>query len=87
MDKLIWLAPALGILALVFAFAKIFKVSKADPGTGRMQEISKDISDGAKAFLYAEYRILIIFVAVLCLLIGAFISWKTAACFIVGALF
>ncbi|MCR4594089.1 MAG: sodium/proton-translocating pyrophosphatase, partial [Clostridiales bacterium] len=87
LEKLIWAAPALGILALAFAFAKIYKVTKADVGTGRMQEIAKDISDGARAFLFAEYKILVMFVAVLCLLIGAFISWKTSVCFIIGALF
>ncbi len=87
MEKLIWLAPILAIFALVFAMAKIFKVSKADPGTDRMKEISKDIADGAKAFLIQEYKILAIFVAILCLMIGVFISWKTAVCFLVGALF
>lgn len=87
MENLIWLAPCLGILALVFAFAKIVKVSRADAGTDRMKEISKDIADGAKAFLFSEYKILVIFVAVLCVLIGLFISWKTSACFVIGALF
>lgn len=87
MENLIWLAPCLGILALVFAFAKIVNVSRADAGTDRMKEISKDIADGAKAFLFSEYKILVIFVAVLCVLIGLFISWKTSACFVIGALF
>ncbi len=87
MDKLQWLAPCFAVLALVFAAAKIFKVSRADAGTDRMQEISKDIADGAKAFLFSEYKILVIFVAVLCVLIGLFIGWTTAICFVIGALF
>ncbi len=42
----------------------------------------------ARAFLTAEYRILVIFVAVLFVLIGVGIgSWVTALCFVVGALF
>ena len=87
MDNLIWAAPVLAILALVFAAAKTSMVSKADAGTDRMKEIANSISEGAHAFLFAEYKILVIFVAVLFLLIGFFISWKTAVCFLVGAVF
>ena len=87
MDNLIWAAPVLAILALVFAAAKTSMVSKAEAGTDRMKEIANSISEGAHAFLFAEYKILVIFVAVLCLLIGFFISWKTAICFLVGAAF
>ena len=87
MDNLIWAAPVLAILALAFAAAKTSMVSKAEAGTDRMKEIAGSISEGAHAFLFAEYRILVIFVAVLFLLIGFFISWKTALCFLVGAAF
>ncbi|MBR5426881.1 MAG: sodium/proton-translocating pyrophosphatase, partial [Clostridia bacterium] len=87
MDKLVWLAPAFAAVALFFAFIKTLKVSKADPGTDRMKEIAGNIADGAKAFLFAEYKILVIFVAVLFVLIGLFISWLTAVCFLVGAIF
>ena len=87
MDNLIWAAPVLAILALVFAAAQTSMVSKAEAGTDRMKEIANSISEGAHAFLFAEYKILVIFVAVLCLLIGFFISWKTAICFLVGAAF
>ena len=87
MDNLIWAAPVLAILALVFAAAKTSMVSKAEAGTDRMKEIANSISEGAHAFLFAEYKILVIFVAVLFLLIGFFISWKTALCFLVGAAF
>ncbi len=87
MDNLIWAAPVLAILALVFAAAKTSMVSKAEAGTDRMKEIANSISEGAHAFLFAEYKILVIFVAVLFVLIGFFISWKTALCFLVGAAF
>ena len=87
MDNLIWAAPVLAILALVFAAAKTSMVSKAEAGTDRMKEIAGSISEGAHAFLFAEYKILVIFVAVLFVLIGLFISWKTAVCFLVGAAF
>ena len=51
-----------------------------------MKEIAKAISEGASAFLFSEYRILVIFVAVLFVVIGFGIgNWVTAVCFLVGA--
>lgn len=88
MDSLIWLAPALAVVALLFAFYKISFVSKQDAGTDRMKEISSAISDGARAFLFAEYKILAIFVAVLFIAIGFGLnSCITAVCFLCGAAF
>ncbi|MBO4872176.1 MAG: sodium/proton-translocating pyrophosphatase, partial [Lachnospiraceae bacterium] len=66
----------------------IRKVSRQDPGTDRMKEISGHIHEGARAFLFSEYRILIIFVAILFVAIGFGLgSWITAVCFLVGAAF
>ena len=87
MENLIWLAPVLAVIALIFAGIKTSKVGKANPGNERMIEISGSIAEGARAFLFAEYKILVIFVVVLFLLIGFFISWMTAICFLVGAIF
>ncbi len=82
-----WLPVCLGVLALLFAGTLIRKVGKADPGTERMQEIASHIHEGARAFLVSEYKILIIFVAVLFLAICFGIHWVTAVSFLVGALF
>ena len=90
MESLIFLAPVLAVVALLFAVYKIAFVSKQDAGTDRMKEISASINEGAKAFLFAEYKILAIFVVVLFLAIGLFLgenSWITAVCFLCGALF
>ncbi len=90
MESLIFLAPALAVVALLFAVYKIAFVSKQDAGTDRMKEISASINEGAKAFLFAEYKILAIFVVVLFLAIGLFLgenSWITAVCFLCGAIF
>ena len=88
MESLKFLAPALAVVALLFAFYKIAFVSKQDAGTERMKEISAAINGGAKAFLFAEYKILAIFVVVLFIAIGLGLgSWRTALCFLVGALF
>ena len=87
MEKMMYLAPVLGIVALVFAFVLAGRVGKMDEGTDRMKEIAGSIREGANAFLKAEYKILIIFAVVLFLLIGFGVGWKTAVCFVVGAVF
>ncbi len=88
MERLIFCAPILGICALLFAFYLTKKVGRQDAGTDRMKEIAAFIHEGASAFLTAEYKILIVFVAVLFILIGVGIgNWVTAVCFLVGALF
>lgn len=88
MERLIYFAPVLGICALLFAFYLTKKVGKQDARTDRMKEIAAFIHEGARAFLTAEYKILVVFVAVLFVLIGIGIgNWVTAVCFLVGALF
>ena len=88
MEQLHYIAPVIGVCALLFAFYLINKVSKQDAGTDRMKEIAAFIHEGAQAFLVSEYKILVIFVAVLFVLIGFGIgNWITAVCFLVGALF
>ena len=88
MDILLKVIPIFGIIALLFAVYLTKKVGREEPGNARMKEISGAISDGAKAFLTAEYKILIIFVLVLFVAIGFGIgNWVTAVCFVVGALF
>ncbi|MBO5556295.1 MAG: sodium/proton-translocating pyrophosphatase, partial [Oscillospiraceae bacterium] len=86
MEKLLWLAPILAVCALLFAAYKASYISKAAPGNSRMQEIASAIAEGADAFLKSEYRILAIFIAVLFVMIGLFIDWGTALCFLLGAL-
>lgn len=86
-QTLLYAAPILSILALLFAFWKTTVVSKQEEGTDRMKEIASAISEGARAFLFAEYKILVIFVAVLFVVIAIGISIMTAVCFLVGAVF
>jgi len=82
-----YLSVVAAICALVFAYAMASFVTKQAEGTPRMAELASAIHGGAKAFLFAEYRVLVIFIAVLFVLIGFGISWMTAICFVVGALF
>ena len=82
-----WIIPVLALAALLFAAYKARYVMKAPVGNERMREISAAIAEGADAFLKSEYKILVIFIVALFVLIGVFIDWLTAVCFVIGALF
>ena len=84
--NLMYVAVAAGVLALLFAFMLTGKVNKVSEGTDRMKEIASAIAEGARAFLFAEYRILIIFAVVLFILICFLKNPLTAVCFLCGAL-
>ena len=87
MNTYMYLVPVAAVIALLFAAYLAGKVGKQDAGMDRMKEIAGAIAEGARAFLMAEYKILVIFVVVLFVLIGFGISWVTAVCFVIGALF
>lgn len=96
MNHLLYLAPVLGIAALIYAFVLAQRIDKKDPGNERMQELGKAITEGAMAFLNREYRTLVFFViAVAVALVFAIglaqgsyiIGFNTAISFIVGAVF
>ena len=86
------LVPVAGALALLYAFTRARWVGRQDAGTDHMQEIANAISEGARAFLRTEYRVLAIFVLAVATLL-AFAnagnensSWLVAVSFVVGAL-
>ena len=87
MNSLALITSLFGLFAILFAAYLIQKVSRQDEGTKRMREIASYIHDGAKAFLMAEYRILVFFVVALFIAIGIGIGWLSAISFLVGSLF
>lgn len=85
MDLMIF-APLSGILALVFAWILSSGITKKDPGNDKMKDIMGFIHEGAMAFLFREYKVLVIFVVALSVIIGIFLkSWLTTLCFVAGA--
>ena len=87
MEKLMYLVPFVGIAGLLFAGLLTLRIKRQNPGSERMQEISAAIHTGARAFLFAEYKILVFFIAALFASIGCAIDWLTAVSFLVGAVF
>ena len=87
MNTMFMLVPVLGVLGLLFAFFHAQKIQKEDSGNERMNEIAHAIAEGAQAFLFAEYKILLFFVCSLFLCIGLGTrSWLSGAAFVFGAL-
>ncbi|NQU15405.1 MAG: sodium/proton-translocating pyrophosphatase, partial [Desulfobacteraceae bacterium] len=79
-------ASFLGILSLIIAYLIYNYVKKQPNGTPLMQELEDAIHKGAMAFLKREYSVLIIFIAIVFVLLGWGIAWKTSNAFVTGAL-
>ncbi len=92
MEGIQFILPLLAVLGFVFMFVKSAWVSKQEEGSEKMSRIAKNISDGAMAFLRAEYKVLAIFVLAVAVLL--FIKGNSevnstglvAVSFIVGAI-
>ncbi len=83
----IYLAPVLGVVALIYVYIKAASIKKEGTGNKRMEEIATYIQEGAMAFLSREYKSLAVFAAVLFLIIGFGLNWPTAISFLIGAFF
>jgi len=70
MDSMIYLIPAAGVLALLFALLKSNWVGRQDAGNETMTAIAAHIQEGAMAFLNREYRVLAIFVIIVAALLA-----------------
>lgn len=83
--------PISALAALIYAILKSKWINKQDAGTDKMKEIAGHIHEGAMAFLNAEYKVLIVFVAIVAVILGAVnainpaSSWLVAISFVVGA--
>ena len=77
------------VAAALFAFFLIRSINRHEPGTDRMQRIAGLIRSGAMAFLKTEYTVLAGFVAIMFVILVAFLPGNallTAVAFLVGAL-
>lgn len=88
MKIVVYVASAIGVLALIFSLCLSIRINREDEGSARMKELALAIREGAQAFLFAEYRILVFFVVGLFFLIGIGMgNWLTAVSFVIGAVF
>ena len=88
---MIFVPIALAIVGLIFMIIKMSWVKKQAAGNEKMQGISKAIKEGALAFLGAEYRLLLVFVVIAAVALGAIsyvvdtTHWMIVIAFGVGA--
>ena len=73
------------VAAAVFAVVLIRGINRRDAGSERMQQIAALIRSGAMAFLRTEYSVLAVFVAVMFVILVAFIGLLVGVSFLVGA--
>ncbi len=80
------LPPIIGAFGLVAAAITYAAVKKYPEGEGKVVEIGNQIHLGAMVFMKREYKMLIMFSAVLTVLLYIFLGAATAFCFVLGAL-
>jgi K(+)-stimulated pyrophosphate-energized sodium pump len=86
MQYLIYLLPPLLGAFGLYAAWRIYEIVKQTPaGEGKIANIAEQIHLGAMVFIRREYQILGGFVAVLAGLLFYYLGWRTALCFVVGA--
>ncbi len=90
MQNLLYVLPFFGVLGLLYVVWKSAWVANQDAGTDKMKKIAGHIAEGAMAFLKAEYKVLVIFVACVAVLLavtanGTTSSWLVGVSFALGA--
>ncbi|MCX8490632.1 MAG: sodium/proton-translocating pyrophosphatase, partial [Cyclobacteriaceae bacterium] len=90
LNQLLYALPFFGVLGLLYVVWKSAWVANQDAGTDKMKKIAGHIAEGAMAFLKAEYKVLVIFVACVAVLLGITAngttsSWLVGISFILGA--
>lgn len=94
LTTLTYLSAIGGVVALIYALILAVRINKMDSGTKKMKEIAQSINEGAKAFLFSEYKILVIFVATVFVVISVcgiitksdVLNYRTALAFLIGAI-
>ena len=80
------IAAAAGLVGLVIAFVLYQQVKKVKIDNEKVAEITQEIQDGAMAFLFAEYRVLGVFVVVVGAVLVFLNDLNTAIAFFAGAI-
>ncbi|MEZ8008921.1 MAG: sodium-translocating pyrophosphatase [Candidatus Poseidoniaceae archaeon] len=86
MDNIPMIAAAAGLVGLVIAFVLYQQVNKVKIDDEKVASITKEIQDGAMAFLWAEYKVLSLFVVVVGALLAFLNNMDTSIAFFGGAL-
>ena len=86
MDNIPMIAAGAGLFGLVVAFVLYQQVNKVKIDNEKVANITEEIQKGAMAFLFAEYRVLAIFVVVVGAALTQLNDMNTALAFFAGAI-
>ena len=86
MDNIPLIAAGAGLFGLLIAMILYKKVNSIEIDNPRVAEITQEIQNGAMAFLFAEYKVLAIFVVVVGALLSQINDTETALAFFAGAI-
>ena len=70
MNELMYGVIVAGLLGLIYSAWRTAWINRQDVGTDKMKTIGASISEGAMAFLKAEYKVLSIFVIIVAVLLA-----------------
>lgn len=86
MGLIIWV-PIIGILGIVYSLVLFYAITRANPGSALMQEISKLIRDGATTYLKRQYLTVAIFMVAMFGVLSYFVTVNVALAYISGGIF
>ena len=86
MDNIPLIAAGAGLFGLLIAMVLYKKVNSIEIDNPKVAEITEEIQNGAMAFLFAEYKVLAIFVVVVGALLSQINDIETALAFFAGAI-
>ena len=86
MENIPMIAAGAGLLGLVIAFVLYQQVNKVKIDNETVADITQEIQDGAMAFLFAEYKVLSIFVVIVGAALAFINDVDTSIAFFAGAI-
>jgi K(+)-stimulated pyrophosphate-energized sodium pump len=98
MEKVaLWIVLGVAIAGLLYAGALVGQVLGADQGTERMRGVARAIKEGANAYLYRQFKAIVLLVFLISAILyfatagegaaGDAVKWGRAAAFFMGATF
>ena len=84
MNGTLFVLAGIGVIGILFSLWAQAKVRRAEGGDEKMEEISRAIEVGSRAFLKREYRIVAVAAAVIAILLLFFFDLTNAIGFLIG---
>ena len=84
LNFMIYFAIISSIITIVAAFVIKSSVAKKPAGDAKMQEISKAIEEGSRAYLKRQYKTVAVVAIILAVVLAIFFGVTTAVGFVIG---